>query len=509
MPTALQGNNWFPVKGLFLNNLGQNAPNDMASDGFDFVINNGVELLKRDGYARVNSVPVSASATCIGLHSLYLSNGTNQELILGTSGTVYIDSNGTVTASAVGGVFISDPVDYCQHLDTGIFVNGSSNPITWDGTVSGNISAAPSAGISCAAHLNKLFIAIKSTSMFKYCATGSLHTWTGAGTDTVNVDQNNGQEIVALRSFARNELIIFKENSMYKFIGETASNFTLIKIDDSIGCSCVKSIKTYRSNTGGGLMLWAYRDGIYAYDGTVPRKISGYIQIFWDTLNRSRFKWMDATVDNDNARYLLTVPTGSNTTNTRVIVVDLSTQWQDDNGLHMSMFLWRIVAQSFNTEINSTTNIQRIVFGETLGRKSYFSSSLNSDNAGGITVSVTTPMMPLDGNLGIENCIRRLYGSFKTTGGTVDLSYNATDSSDFTSCGTIDLNAAGGTYQIGIDFEIGVASIGIPETSSFRRANINARGERLKIKLENTSSFQGFGMYQPIEFWYKAGGQRA
>ena len=509
MVTALQGTQWFPSKGVYLNSPGHAAPNDMASDGYDFVICNGVALEKRPGYDRVNSVPISASASVIGLHSLYLSNGNNYELILGSSGTVYTDVNGVCTASAVGGVYISDPVDYCQHLDTGIFVNGSSNPITWNGTVAGNISAAPSAGISCAAHLNKLFIAIKSTSQFKYCATGSLHTWTGAGTDTVNVDQNNGQDIVALKSFARNELIIFKENSMYKFVGETATNFTLIKIDDSIGCSCVKSIKNYRSATGGGLMIWAYRDGIYAYDGTVPRKISGYIQAFWDTLNKSRFKWMDSCIDNDNGRYLLSCSIGSATTNTRIICIDLTQPWTDAEGLHMPITIWRVSAQSLNNEINATTNEQRLVFGEHLGRKSYFDSDLLADNGGGITVSVSTPLMPFDGSLGIENCLRRLFGSFKTTGGTVDLYYNSDDSSDDVYVGQITLDAAGGTYRLGIDFEIGVSSIGVPQASNFRRANISARGERLKVKMESTSAYQGFTMYSPIEFFFKGGGQRA
>lgn len=509
MPTALQGISWFPTKGLFLNSPANACPNDMASSGYDFVINNGIELAKRDGYAAVNTLPISASASVLGLYSLYLSNGTNYELILGNNGVVYIDNSGDVTASAVGGVYVSDPVDYTQFLDTGIWVNGSSNPITWNGTVSANISAAPSAGISCENHLNKLFIAIKNTSMFKYSATGDYHTWTGVGTDTVNVDQNNGQNIVAVKTFARNELIIFKDNSMYKFVGETASNFTLIKIDSSIGCSCVKSIKTYRSTTGGGLMLWAYRDGIYCYDGTVPRKITTYIQTFWDTVNKTRLKWCDSTIDNDTGRYIISVPIGATVNNTRCIVIDLSLQWLDDNGLHMPIFLWRLSSQAFNTEINQTTNAQRVVFGSTGGYKYYMSNLIYSDNGSGITMEIASPMFPFEGSLGIENCLRRLYGIYKTTGGTLNIYYNTVDSEDYIFANSIDLTSAGGADAIGIDFEIGVSQIGETSGTDFVRTNLSARGPRIKVKLSNTASLTGFNIYSPIELYFKGGGMRA
>ena len=139
---------------------------------------------------------------------------------------------------------------------------------------------------------------------------------------------------------------------------------------------------------------------------------------------------MDSTIDNDNARYLLTVSIGSNTSNTRVIAIDLSTQWTDEDGAHMPISLWRFSAQSFNSEINATTNAQRIVFGAAGGYKYYMSNALYSDNGSAITTEIVTPLMPFDGALGIENCLRRMYGTYKTTGGTLTISSCISDSEE-------------------------------------------------------------------------------
>ncbi len=40
MPTALQGTTWIPSRGLYLNSPAHVVPNDMESDGDDFVICN-------------------------------------------------------------------------------------------------------------------------------------------------------------------------------------------------------------------------------------------------------------------------------------------------------------------------------------------------------------------------------------------------------------------------------------------------------------------------------------
>lgn len=510
MSTTLQGTTWFPARGLDLARPAHRVPMDMASDGYDFIIENNSLLSKRDGYARVNSIPVSASATIIGCHSLYLSNGINYELIVSSSGTVYTDVGGTVTASALAGIYANEPIDYTQFLDTGIFANGSTRCYTWSGTASGQLTASsPSSVISVATHLNKLFLAIKGTSQFIYGGTGSLTTWSGTGTDTINVDQNNGQTIVGLRPYSRNELIIFKERSMYKLVGETSTNFTLIKIDESIGCVAIKAAKNYRSTASGGIFIWPFRDGLYVYDGTTPKKISSYIQPFWDTLNKSRFKWMDATIDNDNGRYLLTCSVGSSTVHTRIICVDMLNPWTDENGLHFPISIWRLPAESMNTEINATTNAQRLVFGEVLGRKSYFSNALYGDAGNAIDTYCVTPLMPFDGSIGSENCLRRIYGSYKTSGGTMGVYTSTVDGSNYTLLNEIDLTSALGVYSIGIDFQIGVSPIGVSDSTTFSRTNASIRGEKIKVKFDNNNATYDFGIQSPVEFYYKSGGLRA
>jgi hypothetical protein len=54
-----------------------------------------------------------------------------------------------------------------------------------------------------------------------YSATGSYATWSGAGTGSFNVAQNDGTVCKGIKSFSANELIVFKDSSMWKYIGNS------------------------------------------------------------------------------------------------------------------------------------------------------------------------------------------------------------------------------------------------------------------------------------------------
>lgn len=508
MPTTLTPMIWAPVKGLNTSQSAHIVPMDMCSDGYDFVIEENSYVKKRDGFSYVNATAVSAAPTISSMASLYLSSGTKYELLGTSNGDVWSDQSGVVTAKVFSGLSTVYPLSYTQFLDNLIVLDGNSVPLTWTGAATGSITAAPSGAIYSETHLNKLFLAgfPSARSRLDYSATGDYNTFTGSGTDQVNVDQNNGQVITGIKSFARNELVVFKGFSMYKLSGYDKTSFNLVSITSNIGCISSKSIQVFKSSSQGGLMFFASRDGIYIYDGSTPKKISQYIQPLWDSLNKTRFSQICSCLDIEKGRYLLSVCVDANTTNTRMICIDMLHPFEDSNGLHFPISVWRVSAQSMNTEFVSSTNLQRIVFGDTVGIKKYF-GTLYSDNGATIETYITTPLMTFGDGIGVDNCLRRIYSVFVTSSGSIDIATEIKDGSDWIIQETILLSP--GAAQLGVDFQIGISPIGIPEVSGSFRTNVSARSKRIKVRFLQDSSTRYFNLQFPVEFYSKTGGYRA
>lgn len=513
MSTALTSVLWFPNQGVNLRDIPSKVLLTQASDLLNVMVLSYNECATRPGYTTAFASAVSGSPTITGLHSLYLSNGTKYELIVGSGMGIYKDDSTVATAKVMSGMNFSEPLDYAQFLDVGIFVDASGDPYTWNGSASGRItnaasaSAAVSAAISCCTHLNKLFLAINNTSQFKYSATGTYSTWTGSGTNTVNVEQNNGQNIVALRSFARNELLIWKERSMFKYIGESSANFMLVQIDSSVGCISKKSIQVYRASTVGGVAIWADITGIYVYDGNIPKKISSLIQPLWDTINRNRTKWMVSTIDNDNGQYWLSFTTGSLAYNNVTLCVDMLHPWTDEDGLHFPIYVWDIPGQAYNSEI-TTDNTQRLVMGGyNNGKKYVLSTVYESDNGAAITSYVTTPLITA-GAVSKDKCLRRIYIPAKVSDSTINVYTENKDGTGWKLVNELSLESEFEVDGIG-DFAIGESFIGIPESSKINRIDMAVRGQQIKIKFETISNTERIQLYKDIEFLMKAGATSA
>lgn len=503
MSSTLQAISWFPGKGLDLDSPIHQVDNEHAASGLNWYSIDGDNADKKFGYDEVNATAVSATPNITGLFSLYLSSGTDYELVGTSNGDVWRDSSGTITTKILAGLSTTYPLDYTQFLDTGIWADGGYYLKTWNGTASGTVSAGASA-IACEVHLNKLFTADLNSSTVRYSSTGSISTFTGAGTDTFNFEQNNGQNLVGLQSFARNELVIFKERSMGKLIGYDKASFNLITIDRSIGCSCKRSIQNFKANTGGGLLIWANWDGIYAYDGNTPKKISQNIQPFWDAINKNYMVNMVSTIDEDNGLYFLSVPYGSGqTTNNYTIVVNLRLPYQNDKGTHFPMFIWSDGWYAMNQETG--TNAAKIVMGGSGGFKYYYSSALMSDNGTSVTAYIVTPGFIFD-QMGVSNALRRIYVAMSSATGNFSVYGAFTDNQDWVLQQTFDMS--GDADRLGIDFYLGISPLGFPEANFTERINTSLRGRRIKLKFEQASDSNRFTLNAPVELYFKRGGMQ-
>jgi len=505
MPTALTPTQWFPYKGLDLASPKHAVSPEHASDGFDWYSIDMDTASKKLGYDPVNVSAVSAAPNLNGMYSLYLSSGTKYELVGDANGSVWVDSGGTITTNVLAGLTVTQLPDYTQFLDTGIWADTSLTMKTWDGTASGTIAEVSAVAVET--HLNKLFYAINNSSTVKYSFTGSISTFTGNGTDTFNFEQNNGQNITALKAFSRNELIIFKSRSMGKLVGYDKPSFNLITIDSSVGCAAKRSIKTFKASTGGGLMCWAASDGIYAYDGSVPKKISILIQPFWDSINKAYLKNAVGTVDQDNGIYYLSVPYGSSqTTNNYTIVINLNYPYQHEfGGTGFPIFIWKDGWYSMNTELDSNS-YNKIVMGGSAGFKYYYDESIFANNGNSIAAYIVTPLFTFD-SLGEDNCARRMYAVLESATGTMNVYGEIKDGTDYVLQESFDMS--GGADRLGVDFSLGISPLGFPEANFSQRINLNLRSRRIKLKFEQDSSSNRFKLNSPVEIYFKRGGHRA
>lgn len=92
----------------------------------------------------------------------------------------------------------------------------------------------------------------------------SVYENTAADSYWMNVD--DGEEWTGAATF-EDHAYLFKQNKMWKIFGNKPSNFQSAVYD--FGTIANKSIATV-----GNMMVWASRDGIYAYNGGLPKKIS-------------------------------------------------------------------------------------------------------------------------------------------------------------------------------------------------------------------------------------------
>ena len=504
-PTNLQAEQWFPTRGLNLLSPSQTIK-DMAGESYDVEFDNGdpLTIRKRDGYSHVNASAVSASPTLNGLLSLYLSNGTKYELIVTNGGGIWKSDSASAGANVFQtGTFnaSAQPVSFTQFLDAGLFLDGASSCKSWDGSVTAIVTAVPSGAKYGDLHLNKFIVAgsAGNLSTVFYSITGAYNDFTSSGSGSFVVAGNDGSVIKSIMSFANNEALIWKNTSMWKVIGTTSTDFNLILVDKGTGSVSDRSAQNFR----GGFAIWADSDGLKVYDGTAPKKISQYIQPFWDTIQKSRFEQMDSCIDQNNGLYYLSCST-SGSTNNRIVVVDMLHPWQDETGWHMPMWIWRVSAQSLNIETLSTGT--QMVMGAIAGFKYLFSKTTYSDNGTAIEAYVDTPLRMFGDGLGMDDCLRRVYLPYVNTSGALNIYSEVKDGGDWKLLSTLQTGSV--ADQIGIDFTIGVSAVGATEITGTQRIDAQARSRRIKMRFYQSSATDYFKIQAPIELLYKAGGTR-
>lgn len=125
------------------------------------------------------------------------------------------------------------------------------------------------------------------------------------------VKTGDGDKIIALATFyddqlgykdrSRDCLVIFKENSIYKLVWNSATDYYLVQVTENIGCVASQSIV----NVEGKYLLFLHTTGVYAFDGRTVTLVSKKIQPIIETIHPSIHY---ATAGYCDRHYYLSIP---------------------------------------------------------------------------------------------------------------------------------------------------------------------------------------------------------
>ena len=289
---------------------------------------------------------------------------------------------------------------FVQANDLLFILNGSDRTAWWDGSVytQGNDwgNASPPTGTTAAWLRNYLFIAGRpGTEDWIYVST-NLEPKLYDADDIVKVNTGDGQAIKHLEPYRLNELIAYKERSVYvlDITGDppstcTTNCWTIQPISKSVGLLAARSVVSLGNDQ------WFLSSDPIAIrslvrtnlDKILVDNISTPIQDIFDgtgtpSLNRN-MAWKAAAVLHNN-KYFLAIPTGDSTVNNTVLIYDFNVKgWTIISG--WSPAYWQI----FDSRLFfADANVGRVIEVLTGTRGDFAASQVS-------IISTTVPAQPI------------------------------------------------------------------------------------------------------------------
>jgi hypothetical protein len=284
-------------------------PNQSPS-ALNVVIDDPAGSIKpRSGITRCGNLPSNNTAT--NIYQFAKSDGT-KNLIVTDNQNVYSTRDCQTYTTIWTGLSSTAQVYFTTVRDKVWIVNGSTWPITWDGSTAVILdgrSNTPASVPKCAypeffrervwcANTSGnpsglYFSAITDASGNDLDpSTGSL-SWPAINLFQIN--QNGGSSIYGVKSY-RDRLYVFKDNGIWEVQFNSEFDNAVRKTYSSVGSRFHTSIAEVD-----GLLYFVGKDGIYAFDGETSQRISGDIEGKFAALNQpqtnTQYKNWDSAAD--------------------------------------------------------------------------------------------------------------------------------------------------------------------------------------------------------------------
>jgi len=477
-----------------------NVADNESTDCQNIDFNKFGSILKRNGYATLNSSAFNSGATWTSLFWFELSSGTNY--LIGTCGNKFAkmdDLDGTwddVTGAVTITAGNNNHFTWTSFLDTAIGTNGVDAPIKWTG--SGNAAAADvPTGLTKAKfvetwnrytfYANVTVSGTAHPTRIYYSNIDSVSTWTS--TDFRDVNKNDGQDITGLKKLG-DRLVIYKERSIWvaQFTGDSDIPFVFTPTPSHVGCVSGHSIQEVDNGH-----VFLSTDGYYYFDGWNVYKLSDRITTtLTTTLEPNRFANSVSCYQKTKNRYWGSHSIAAASTHARCVTWDShNNAWSYYKGHNANCFA-----------IVYVSGQERVYFGDYSGFV-YRADTGTNDNPEGTATAINayyyTKWFNFDDLIdkkGVPNST--IYYQIANSTLTFSYSYDFESADQYSQ--SFSMNTSASVYGTALYGTDTYAAAG----GAVVRRDLIGRGRVIRLKFSNSNSgetmqIDGFGMMLHLE----------
>jgi hypothetical protein len=281
---------------------------------------------KRNGNSVFNATAMDSGAAVHGLG--YFRTSLTADYLMAIAGTKLFKSDnldGTMD-DITGAVSITTGQDkiwtHYQMNNLSIFIGGAPDaPIKWNGT--GNaavLGGTPPSGEFGIVANRRLFIGNTATnpSRLQWCILGNPEDWNGTGSGSQDVGLNDGDTLVGASVIGMDSMLLFKQNSIHTLAIRSAP-FPLFPLFSGVGAVSKRAIV----NVDGIVYFITTEPRMKATDGTNVYSFPDSIDNVWDSLSKSRLKYIHGVHNRRLRQIWWFVSTSSATTHDLCLIWDL------------------------------------------------------------------------------------------------------------------------------------------------------------------------------------------
>lgn len=342
--------------------LGNNESSSLQNIDF----NKFGSILKRNGYAALNTVAITNSPNSDGMHWFeFVSAGAYASKIMNVGdGKLWKQDDLDGTWDDITGGLTITADNFCEFetfLNEVYVTNNNDVPFKWIGSGDGATMTVPS-GLTkakCVAQFNNyLFLGnvVVSSATYKsrFYWSNLKDTGTWSLINFIEIAKDDGQQIIKMVALG-DRLVVFKERAIYNvfFTGDNDIPFIVSKSNSPVGCVAQFSVQEVEN----GLVFLSY-DGFYYYDGNNAYKISSNIQTTLSGYNTARFYQAVSMRQKNKNRYFCSLPSSGQTTNDTIVVWD----W-----LLNAFSIYTGIAAAAMTTVYVSAIEERVYFGDYAG----------------------------------------------------------------------------------------------------------------------------------------------
>ncbi len=308
------------------------------------VLNKKGQLFKRKGQRLFASDVSNTAFTGVGTfypdpNTSYILAASDVSIIRGDTEELY-----WTTINSASPLTAGKNTEFLQANDLCFILNGYNTTVNYNGSIwdpGSTSTASPPVGTTAAWLRNYFFVAGNPTHSDWIYFSNNLEPKLFTPTDVIKVNTGDGQKIIRLEPFKLNELVIYKQKSIFilDITGSTPlTDWTVQPITKSIGCAALRSVVNLGNDH------WFLSSEPFAvrsltrtsYDKLLVDMVSQPIQDIFDgtgttTINKNQIDKACAVLF-DN-KFILAIPTGTSTYNNLVVIYDFFTKsWYEITG---------------------------------------------------------------------------------------------------------------------------------------------------------------------------------